>query len=691
MSVPKNGWQVGILTYHNADNLGAVLQAYALQRFLNRLDNVSARVVDYRCPVIEGTKRIQSRSIKGLCKAVPMNAYYKVKGAGFDKFRREHLRLTERSYTPDSVKALARRFDLLITGSDQVWNLRCSGNDWTYFLDFADDHTKKCSYAASLGNYRFEQEDGTQAAQLLNRLDRISVREQSAAQELERLGIPGAQVHLDPVFLLSREEWLKAASGRMLKEKYIFVYLIQEDVNVMRAAESYAKKHGCKLISNKKSPEFILHGGPGEFLSWLNNAEAVFTNSFHGTAFSVIFEKPLCADIALRSGEKNMRVLELLESIGGESGILKTVGQSPRLTYDYDRLEEKIGCAKEYLQELITLLEPRPDSGQRFFAACHRRDSVWKESSSGGAFTALTDQWLKRHGDKAVIYGCAWGENLQVRHIRATDAAGRDAMRGSKYIGSRVGDSYRLAAEDLRSGKAVLFSGTPCQIAGLKRYLQIRGLEPEDRLLTVEVICHGVASDKFFRDYIAHLEGRYGGKAVACNFRSKSRPGKIQDMSVEFDNGKVYQAASTKFDWFYSAYNARNLILRPSCYQCRYARPEREADVSLGDHWGDQSGGKARSLIIANTQQGLLWTQRLGRDMVLEKLQPQQVHQDRLHSPCKKPESYDRFWEIYEQKGYLAAQEFLGNNTPKGKAKSLAAAMTVRLGLDRAAKKLKKR
>jgi coenzyme F420-reducing hydrogenase beta subunit len=237
----------------------------------------------------------------------------------------------------------------------------------------------------------------------------------------------------------------------------------------------------------------------------------------------------------------------------------------------------------------------------------------------------------------------------------------------------------------------VLFSGTPCQIAGLKRYLQIRGLEPEDRLLTVEVICHGVASDKFFRDYIAHLEGRYGGKAVACNFRSKSRPGKIQDMSVEFDNGKVYQAASTKFDWFYSAYNARNLILRPSCYQCRYARPEREADVSLGDHWGDQSGGKARSLIIANTQQGLLWTQRLGRDMVLEKLQPQQVHQDRLHSPCKKPESYDRFWEIYEQKGYLAAQEFLGNNTPKGKAKSLAAAMTVRLGLDRAAKKLKKR
>lgn len=362
MSVLNNGWQVGVLTYHNADNLGAVLQGYALQRFLNRLDNVSARIVDYRCPVVEGTKRIHGKGIKGLCKAVPMNAYYKVKGAGFRKFRRQHLQLTDCSYTPDSVKTLASRFDLLITGSDQVWNLRCSGDDWAYFLDFADEHTKKCSYAASLGNYRFGQEDGERAAQLLNRLDRISVREQSAAQELERLGIPGAQVHLDPVFLLSQQEWLKAAKGRMLKEKYIFVYLIQDDVNVMRAAESYAKKHGCKLISNKRSTQFILHGGPGEFLSWVYHAEAVFTNSFHGTAFSVIFEKPLCADIALRSGEKNMRVLELLESIEGQSGILENVEQIPRLTYDHNRLEEKITCAKEYLQELIGLLEPRPDS-----------------------------------------------------------------------------------------------------------------------------------------------------------------------------------------------------------------------------------------------------------------------------------------------------------------------------------------
>lgn len=691
MSVPKNGWQVGILTYHNADNLGAVLQGYALQTFLNRMENVSAQIIDYRCPVIENTKRIPGRGMKGLVKAVPMNAYYKLKGAGFRRFRREQLSLTERSYTPDSVKALASRFDLLITGSDQVWNLRCSGDDWTYFLDFADEHTKKCSYAASLGNYRFGQEEQERAAGLLNRFDRISVREQSAADELSRLGISDAQVHLDPVFLLSRQEWLKVAGHRRMKEKYIFVYLIQEDVNVMRAAESYAQKHGCKLISNKKSPEFILHGGPGEFLSWVYHAEAVFTNSFHGTAFSVIFEKPLCADIALRSGEKNMRVLELLESIQGQSGILENVNQSPRLTYDHARLEGMIFCAKDYLGGLIALLEPRPDSGQRFFAACHRKDSVWKNSSSGGAFTALTDQWLSCHGEKAVIYGCAWEEDLQVRHIRATDGAGRDAMRGSKYVGSQLGDAYRLAAEDICSGNYVAFSGTPCQIAGLKSYLRAKGVAPADQLLTIEVICHGVASDKFFRDYISYLESRYGGKAVACNFRSKSRPGKIQDMSVTFDNGKVYQAASTKFDWFYSAYNSRNLILRPSCYQCRYACPEREADVTLGDHWGDQSGGKARSLIIANTAQGLQWVQLLGKDMALEKISANQVHQDRLHSPCKKPASYDRFWEIYRQEGYLAAQRFLGNNTPKGKVKNLVADMTVRLGLDQAVKKLKKR
>ena len=327
---------------------------------------------------------------------------------------------------------------------------------------------------------------------------------------------------------------------------------------------------------------------------------------------------------------------------------------------------------------------------QRFFTACHKDSDVCRKSASGGAFTAITDQWFAAFGESAVIYGCAWGENLQPRHIRATDPSARDKMRGSKYIGSEMSMIFRQVADDIENEKNVAFSGTPCQIAGLKSFLNVKGIGVGEKLLTIEVICHGVASSKFFRDYIEHLEKKYKAKAISCNFRSKSRPGKIQDLSVTFDNGKKYQASSTRYDWFYSAYNSKNLILRPSCYHCEYARPERVADISIGDHWGDQAVGMGKSLIIANTPLGLQWIQRLSGNMVCQEIASNQVHQDRMNNPCMKPHSYDQFWQIYRSDGYLAAQRFLGNNTTKGRLKSMAAGAAVCLGMDTIVKKLKK-
>lgn len=327
---------------------------------------------------------------------------------------------------------------------------------------------------------------------------------------------------------------------------------------------------------------------------------------------------------------------------------------------------------------------------QKFFTACHKDSNVSRKSASGGAFTAITDQWFATFGESAVIYGCAWSENLQPQHIRATDSPGRDAMRGSKYIGSEMGMVFRQVADDIKNEKHVAFSGTPCQIDGLKSFLNIKGIDGEEKLLTIEVICHGVASSKFFQDYIRHLEKKYRGKAISCNFRSKSRPGKIQDMSVTFDNGKKYQASSTRYDWFYSAYNSKNLILRPSCYCCKYARPERVADISIGDHWGDQAVGLGQSLVIANTPLGLQWVRQLPENMECREIVPDQARQDRMHHPCMKPHSYDQFWQIYRSDGYLSAQRFLGNNTMKGRLKSMAAGAAVCLGVDTIVKKLKK-
>lgn len=313
----------GIITFHNADNLGAVLQAYALQRTLEETCGVSAEVIEYYCPAIEATKKAtHDKSLISRLKAVPKQIYYGIKHSGFEKFRRKFLKRSGEAYTAQTIAQCVSRYDAFITGSDQVWNPECSGWDDTYFLDFVPAEKKKYAYAASLGSYHYPALEQERYRKLLDRFNSISVREGSAVAELQKLGIEGAQVCPDPVFLLPAERWREITVKRLYAGRYVLVYLVQQDVNVMHSAAEYAKKHGCKIISNKKSIEFILHNSPGEFLSWIYHADCVFTNSFHGTAFSLIFNKPLAADIATHNSRINNRVQEILAAVGAEKCII---------------------------------------------------------------------------------------------------------------------------------------------------------------------------------------------------------------------------------------------------------------------------------------------------------------------------------------------------------------------------------
>lgn len=304
----------------------------------------------------------------------------------------------------------------------------------------------------------------------------------------------------------------------------------------------------------------------------------------------------------------------------------------------------------------------------KFYTATHRDEAVWKRSSSGGAFSAITDAWLNSHGEKASIYGCAFDEELNALHIRATTAEERDQMCGSKYIGSNTTGVYRDAARDLQNGMYVCFSGTPCQIGALKSYLKVQGIAPGDRLLTVDFICHGVASTRFFRDYLDVLEKKYGSAPISCTFRAKSRPERRQDIQVGFANGKTFLSRSTRYDWFYAVYFS-NLILRPACYRCRYAAQQRCADITVADHWDRKTiYDKARSLLMVSTPQGERWVHEALGDMHWEEISGD-VARRQIHMPTPKPGNYDAFWKTYLEQGYFAAQKLAGNNTLAGKAK----------------------
>ncbi len=321
---------------------------------------------------------------------------------------------------------------------------------------------------------------------------------------------------------------------------------------------------------------------------------------------------------------------------------------------------------------------------QKYFTLIHNDKNIAHSSSSGGAFTAVSDSWFDLFGDDALVYGCILNENLDAVHTKACNKSERDLMRGSKYIQSNTNGIYRSVEDDLKSKKHVLFSGTPCQISALNNYLKIKNI-PHENLITVEVICHGVGSNAFFEDYISNMEKKYKSNAVSCNFRAKSRPEKLQDMKVSFKNGKVFNASTTKYDWFYTAY-LKNYILRPACYSCPFATKERFADISLADNWGGKTKEPA-SLVIANTNVGLDLINSCAVSSMIEEIAYDNINQPNMLAPSSKPKGYDEFWTVYEKSGYLAAQTFLGNNTTKAKIKTLIADLLYSLHLDVAVKK----
>lgn len=319
---------------------------------------------------------------------------------------------------------------------------------------------------------------------------------------------------------------------------------------------------------------------------------------------------------------------------------------------------------------------------QKYYRFLHGDDLVRKNSSSGGAFTAISDQILDKGG---VVYGCVMDENLSLKHFRATNKENRDKMRGSKYIQSDIKEIFQQIKKDLATGKCVLFTGTPCQNFAILAYLSSSKI-CTDRLITVELVCHGVGSKVFFADYIHDLEVKYRGKAIKVNFRAKHHRGQKQDMEVVFDNKKQYNASSTKYDWFYSVY-LKNLILRPSCYECPFAQKKRFSDLTIADHWGYQDE-KAYSLIVSNTSLGneVMNLIMVNHEGDIEEISECEVRQPHMEHPCAKPNQRVKFWSIYLKQGYLNVQKWIGNNNFSGRVKSLLARVAYETHADEAIK-----
>lgn len=277
-------------------------------------------------------------------------------------------------------------------------------------------------------------------------------------------------------------------------------------------------------------------------------------------------------------------------------------------------------------------------------------DSERAKSQSGGAFAALSSAILDMHGS---VYGAGFLDKYHIGHKRAENREERDELRQSKYVQSDVNNSFRLVGDDLKKGLIVLFSGTPCQIAGLRAYLKISRIDSQ-KLYTVDIICHGVPSPRFLKDFLVFKEKEKRQSFKIFNFRDKSITGwhgHVESFTWE-DGSKTSSCEYTRF--FYLS-----IMNRKSCSNCHFTNLRRMGDITISDFWGiekqDKNFGldnKGTSLILINTSKGKKLFQCVIQNLDCITANQEAFLQPNMMHPTYEHPDRDYFEKSYAKKGF---------------------------------------
>ena len=406
-----------------------------------------------------------------------------------------------------------------------------------------------------------------------------------------------------------------------------------------------------------------------EFLSLFQNAEYVLTDSFHATVFSIIFNRKF---VDILPGKTSTRITSILKLTGLQDRILtkyddfsfinKNIDFSECNTIIENERKRSIKLLKKAIigenNNTIDLLNKHykctgcrmcvqicpvkaidmKENEEGFlepiinkekcikcslcFKRCPQLNDVeilekndrpqvlavknknieeQKKSSSGGIFSVLARYVLENNG---AVYGACFDEEFKLKHIRIDKQESLYKLRGSKYLQSNIKNTFELVKNDLNNGVKVLYVGTPCQIAGLKNYL---GKDYED-LLLIDLVCHGVPSQKLFDKYLTWLKKKNNSSIIEYEFRSKEKKSWGLNLKVKFKSGKE-RYIPANLDPYYKAF-LNGSTYRECCYNCKYAKIERVGDITIADYWGiekehpdfyDKNGVSA---VIINTNAG---------------------------------------------------------------------------------------
>ena len=683
--------KAGLVTFYHIHHYGALLQAAATERAVESLGG-ACEIIDYY--VNQNNDLFRKPTGVGSAAAdVHTALHYKAlrdRYQRFERFSKDHLRISgHRFESLEELRSAELPYDLILSGSDQIWNPKIFPDgrfDPVFFGAFST--RRKIAYAPSFGVPHIPEGMEEELRSYLEQFSHISVRERQGREIVKEITGKDVPVVLDPTLLLTAEQWSAMAVPPDRSGGYILCYCISKPGALAPYIQRLAEETGLPVVQlcgirQKVHPKAacVLDAGPSEFLGLFQNASYVCTNSFHGTVFSVQFQKPFFTAVAPSelAAPESSRTFSILSRLGLTERIIGTgatagldatidwadvdrrlraarqssldylraalwdeacpeqeapeqeapAGGAPVLA-DHTRCTGCTACASGCPRDAITmerdregfayptvdldkcvhcgrctavcplLREREPKPLPAVFAAWNRDESIRKDSTSGGAFTALADYVLEGGG---VVFGAAFDGKQHLRHVACFRKEDLWRLRGAKYVQSDLGDTFRAVREALKT-RLVLFSGTPCQVDGLYRYL---GGRPEN-LITCDLVCHGVPSPGVWEDMARSIEQRKRKGLQAVRFRNKVTGWKDSHFTTVYDDGTVDTAPLFRTE--YGRAFGRALFLRPSCYRCAYTNMNRPGDFTLGDFWGlrddelPEQQEKGINLLMVNTPHG---------------------------------------------------------------------------------------
>lgn len=324
--------------------------------------------------------------------------------------------------------------------------------------------------------------------------------------------------------------------------------------------------------------------------------------------------------------------------------------------------EKCVGCNR--CQQICPILTEcsLPGDATVAYAAINADEQVRFNSTSGGVFSLLCNWVLEHNGD---IFGAAYDDDFHVTHWRVEDVRDLYKLRGAKYAQSRLGNTFSQAQACLKEGRYVLFSGTPCQIGGLVSFLG----KDYEKLILVDLICHGVPSPKVWQHYIDYRSAKdaCGQKPVRINLRSKETGWPGYSIRFDYPDGQFYSAPNSQDPYLRGFVG--NLYLRQSCYNCHFKGSTRQSDFTLGDYWGVWSqlpefhDGKGTSLVLLHTEKAKkVWSQ-VAENMRISKATANPLADN--PSALTSPELTDKRAQFFERFAQEDCQELIEELCPR--------------------------